>query len=62
MKGKAEWQDPGFEEIGPEQLMEIGGGNIFTSILESGLSRAVSLIGLVDSLYELGKGFVDGAR
>ena len=62
MKGKTEWQDPGFEEISPEQLMGIEGGNIFTSILESGLSRAVSLIGLADSLYELGKGFVDGAR
>ena len=62
MKMLIKERSAGFRELSAEELSGIYGGSILTSILESGISRTISLIGLADALYELGKGFVDGAK
>lgn len=62
MKQRIKSSAEGFTALDQAELYGTYGGNIFTSILESGISRAVSLIGFADALYEFGKGFVDGAK
>jgi hypothetical protein len=55
-----ELKSNGLQELTRDQLLNVTGGGIFTTLLEGTLGKAIAVIGIADALLDFGRGVLDG--
>ncbi|MFI5154026.1 MAG: hypothetical protein ACHQET_11875 [Chitinophagales bacterium] len=50
------------QELTRDQLSQVSGGGIISTLLEGTLGRAIALVGVADALLDFGKGVIDGLK
>ena len=50
------------QELTRDQLSQVSGGGIISTLLEGTLGRSIALVGVADALLDFGKGVIDGLK